>query len=49
MANKDLLERRALSMGSSPIFYKEPVHLVKGFRGHLADMTIQIINTWIAK
>jgi 4-aminobutyrate aminotransferase-like enzyme len=30
MANKDLLERRALSMGSSPIFYKEPVHLVKG-------------------
>ena len=30
MANKDLLERRALSMGSSPIFYKEPVHLIKG-------------------
>ena len=30
MANKDLLERRALAMGSSPIFYKEPVHLVKG-------------------
>ena len=30
MINKDLLERRALSMGSSPIFYKEPVHLVKG-------------------
>ena len=30
MANKSLLKRRALSMGSSPIFYKEPVHLVKG-------------------
>jgi 4-aminobutyrate aminotransferase-like enzyme len=30
LANKDLLERRALAMGSSPIFYKEPVHLVKG-------------------
>ena len=30
MDHKDLLERRALSMGSSPIFYKEPVHLVRG-------------------
>ena len=30
MASKDLLERRTLSMGSSPLFYKEPVHLVKG-------------------
>ena len=30
MSNEDLLERRSLSMGSSPIFYKEPVHLVRG-------------------
>ena len=27
---KDLLELRMQSMGSSPLFYKEPVHLVKG-------------------
>ena len=27
---KDLLELRIQSMGSSPLFYKEPVHLVKG-------------------
>ena len=30
MTDKELLERRTLSMGSSPLFYKDPVHLVKG-------------------
>ena len=30
MTNKELLERRKLSMGFSPLFYKEPIHLVKG-------------------
>jgi len=30
MIEKDLLELRIQSMGSSPLFYKEPVHLVKG-------------------
>ena len=30
MIEKDLLELRIQSMGSSPLFYKEPVHLIKG-------------------
>ena len=30
MIEKDLLKLRIQSMGSSPLFYKEPVHLVKG-------------------
>ncbi|MDC0979911.1 aspartate aminotransferase family protein [bacterium] len=30
MMEKDLLELRIQSMGSSPLFYEEPVHLVKG-------------------
>ena len=30
MTDKELLERRTLSMGSSPLFYKDPVHLIRG-------------------
>ena len=43
---KDLLELRIQSMGSSPLFYKEPVHLVKGKGIWLYDDSG--ISTWIA-
>ena len=42
---KDLLELRIQSMGSSPLFYEEPVHLVKGEGIWLYDDSNN--NTWI--